>query len=1036
MVTIMNKIFYYLHFIKRSLINHYIDIILILIIPLIALRGFLFKSGYYFYADQGWPLSNYLYASGVLSFNSLSGFSFSRLIIDWPYYILTILTGNVIITERIFIYYTFVLYTIFAYIFATMVTSKFLQNRKKYEITIVKFIIVLFIFSNFTALNLNADGGSFADGLNIIFIAIILLAFISWKNMRMAFLLSTILLTISILVEPDYTTFYIISIIIGSVIAGLINKDFIYRFKYAVLTIISAVIPVSFVILDLVLTAGIGSSISAVGALRVYNYGTISFFSGNIKPLYPLILIGHLWSTIVYAPPNILFYGNKISFVKSLMHPSQLLLPAGFITYLWLFTLIMIPVISLVSIIFKKTRKITFPVIILFLIFYAMSIVYYIKPLFYLEMYISQIPVIGGSIGTTLSLPGHIINVIASMYYILFSITIVNLINTKVNLKVEHDKDKLNLNIVIVKNYLENFKGKKYLKNNKFQLFVIIFIVFIVLFSGWQAFDGSFYPARAPDTASGNNVANIGSFTPLNINSSVIHAYDFISSQKENFNILWIGGPAFSNRVYESPHPTASIPNLNDIIINNMTTVFYYNLLYSDTKYVVISNQDIQKNAGAIFEYTFSDSGFKNFTDAQKFMENTTGLKEIYSKEQVDIFEVKGFSSIYKSNLLLNYGGNSFYEDSLPYLFKTLGYNVSITDDNNYGLSAYFNDINKPFSIDTPVYLANLLNSTSYRYYNLSSDKNITGAGHNYGTGLYNNFTLTLWSGNETYYNYSNRILNITIYNNSDESVSYNGSFDGGAGGYYVDDNYINLTITFYARSTTNGTASILFMGEPKSDINTDNIYNGTNFNVSNTYKKYTFSYVFPDSEKYIDFRLNDFIDGSFYIKNLSTDYKILPSIKVNSTLPFGNYITLNSTLLKGNNGTALIYMENSTMNNYQWIKFNFSKGIDIKNNTKIAALIILKNDTLFNNKNKLDIVSIYPSSREYQLSYENKLYSSIPGIYGNSIFVVNKNVTSLNDIKIVTRGKLIMDIFYVGIISYLIILSFYLIDIYKKNKN
>ena len=881
----MDRIQYFLYLLKQGLKKYYIDMILILIIPLIALRGFLFKSGYYFYADQGWPLSNYIYASGILSFNSLTLFSFSRLIIDWPYYIITLFTGSVMVTERAFIYYTFVLYLFFAYIFATMITSKFLQTKNKYEIIAVKFIIILFIFSNFVALNLINDGGSYSDNLNILFIAIILLAFISWKNMRMAFLISTILLTISILVEPDYTTFYIISIIVGSSIAGLINRDFLYRFKYAILTIISAVIPVAFAILGIVLTSSPGSSVTAVGAFRVYNYGTISFFSRNIKPLYPLILIGHLWSTIVYAPPNILLYGDKISSVKSLMSPSQLLLPNGFITYIWLFTVIMVPVISLISIFFRKTRKITFPVIILFILFYTMSLVHYIRPLFYLELYISAIPLIGGSIGTTLDLPGHAINVIASMYYILFSISLVNLMNMHFHVSRKSDMGKSKIKISIIKNYIWNSKNEKYFKNNKIQVFVVIFIIFIVIFSGWQAFDGTFYPARAPDAPYGNNVGNTGGYTPLNINSSVIHAYDFISSQKTNFNILWIGGPAFSNRVYESPHPEASTPNLNYITSNNLSVDFYYNLLYSGVKYVVISNQDIQKNSVDIFEYTFSNAGFKNFTDAQSFLRNNYGLKEIYDKYQVDIFEVNNFTSIYKSNLLLNYEGISVYEGAFSYLFKTLGYNVAVTDDNKDGLPVNFDNNSNGISIDTPKYLSTLVSATSSSYFNLSS-------------------------GHMTY-----------------------------------------------------------------------------------------------------------------------------PRISENSTLPFGNFVTLNNTLLKGNNRSALIYIENSTMNNYQWIKFNFSKGLYLKGYTKVAALILIKNASSLNNKNTSIVVSIYPSLREYKASYGGKLYSSIPGIYGNSIFTINKNITSLNDIKIVTKGKIIMDAFYIGIMIYLAVLSYFLLDIYRKNK-
>ena len=1012
----MGTIHYFLYSTKRGLKNYYIDIILILTIPLIALRGFLFQSGYYFYADQVWPLSNYIYANGILSFNSLNGFSFSRLIIDWPYYIVTLFTNSVIVTERVFIYYTFVVYLFFAYIFATMITSKFLQTKNKYEITVVKFIIVLFIFSNFTAINLINDGGSFTDNLNILFIAIILLAFISWKNMKMAFLVSTILLTVSILIEPDYTTFYIISIIVGSIIAGFINRDVLYRFKYAILTTITVIIPIVFIMLGLVLTSSTGSTVTAVGAIRVYNYGTISSSSKNITPLYPLILIGHSWSTIVYAPPNILFYGDKISLVKALMDPTQLLLPDSFITYIWLFTVIMIPVISLIAIVFQRTRKIILPVFVLFILFYTMSLVYYIKPLFYLELYISKMPLIGGSIGTTLALPGHVINVIASMYYILFSVTLVNLMDT------HSHSGKFHINIASIKNYAGNIKNKKYFSNKKFQVFVIIFITFIVIFSGWQAFDGTFYPARAPDTVIGNNVANIGGYTPIDINSSVIHAYDFISSQKSNFNILWIGGPTFSERGYRSPHPEATIPKLNYIISNNLSADFYYNLLYSDVKYVVISNQDMEhKNV-------FSDMGLKNFTYAQSFLQNETGLKEIYNKYQVDIFETNNTTPIYKSNLLLNYEGNSIYEGTFPYLFKTLGYNVAVTDNNKFGLPVHLNNNSKTISIDTPEYLSTLVGATSFSYYNLTSNTTVSGAGHNYATDLPDNFTLTLWSSNETYYHYSNRTLNLTNFNNSTEDVSYNGSFNSPPGGYYTDNSSIMLTITFYARASVNGSGQLFFMGE--------NGGTAVDYNISNSYQKYTLSYTFPPGNEYIDFRLYEHIEGSFYLKNLSTKLTTYSKTSENSTLPFGNFLTLNNTLLKGNNESALVYMENSTINDYKWIKFNFGKELFLKGSTKVAALILIKNISSLNNRDTSIIVSIYPSSMEYKAKYGDKLYSSIPGIYGNSIFIINKNITSLNDIKIITKGKIIMDIYYISIIIYLGVLSFFLANIYRKNKN
>ncbi len=998
--------------------------LLILVIPLISIRDFLFESGYYFFADQPWPLSNYVNFSAIFSLNSLNGLGFTRIIVTFPYYILKN-TTSIIVTERLFLFYTFVLYTLLAYLFATIVVNKFYYNKGKYITKAVKFSIVLFLFDNFAAINLNAAGGTYADGLIMIFIAISVFSFLAWKNMRYAFFISSFFLIISIFLDPDYATFFIFAILFSGIMAGLMNKDLIYRLKYAVLTVITAIFPVLFIILDFYMTASTNMGLSSAVTARAYNYGTISFFSGNIKPLYPILLIGHLWSLIVYAPPNILLYGSKISYVKSLMSPAQLLLPNGSITYLWLFTVIMIPVLSFFSIMFKKTRKISFPVVILVLIFYILTLVKYIKPLFYMELHLSEMPYVGGTIGTTLALPGHIINVIAAMYYILISLTIINLLSIKkLNIKLSITGDDLKTRDIVISQ-----------KKDRFKAAIAVFLIFIILFSGWQAFDGSFYPARAPDINEGNSVANIGGFTPVAVNQSVINAYNLIASQKDNFNILWIGGPSYSNDAYCSAHPTASIPYLTYLISNNMKKDVYYNLLDAGVKYVVISNQDIQKNAPNMEEFTFHDAGFSNFTVAQSFFSKINGLSEIYNKSQVEIYKVSGFSSLYKSNLLLNYNGTGYCMDALPLLFHSMGYKVAVTDS-GYGIPISVNNYEDSNSIFTPLNITNFIKDTNINYYNISGGKNISGVFSAGGLGLPDNYTLDDWPTNATYYNYTDGNINIHMIGgySSGTSISYNGTFVGGPGGFYDNNNYINLTVTFYAKSSINATDVIAFMEEPKSNSNTYDV-KAINFNVTNNYKKYTFSYTFSSAEKYMDFRLFDYNPGTFYVKNLSTEYIILPKIMLNSSMPFGNYVVLNNTLLKGGNETALIYMKNSANNNFEWTKFNYSKGIYIKNNTYVAALVLLSNASILNQNNKSYIVSIDPSLRDYELKFDNKYYKPIPGIYGNSIYIINKNISSLNNAKIIVKGETVMDIFYIGIVLYLLVMTYFMIDIYRKNK-
>jgi hypothetical protein len=390
---------------------------------------------------------------------------------------------------------------------------------------------------------------------------------------------------------------------------------------------------------------------------------------------------------------------------------------------------------------------------------------------------------------------------------------------------------------------------------------------------------------------------------------------------------------------------------------------------------------------------------------------------------------------MYNSNTLIKCNASNPEYTALPYLFNTMGYNTSLTNTNN-GITFFFNN-NTNNSVDTPIYFeSNHFKSNNVNFFNLNSTKTISNSGKSCATSLYNNYTLTLWSNNETYYNYTDGITNIHMTGGYGDgtSISYNGSFIVGSGGFYDNNNYIKLSVTFYAKSSVNGPDTIIFMGEPKANISTDNIFSVINFNVTNNYKKYNYSYTFSSAEQFLDFRLYDYNPGTFYVKNLSTQYTILPKIGENSSMPFGNYIVLNNILLKGGNKTALIFMKNNTDNGFGWLKFNYSKGLYIKNYTEIAALVLLSNESILDQKNKSYIVSIDPSLRDYELKYENEYYKPIPGIYGNSIYIIPENISSLGNAKIIVKGETLMDAFYIGIILYLLMLIYFMIGIYRKN--
>ncbi|MDG7041379.1 MAG: hypothetical protein JRN66_09010 [Nitrososphaerota archaeon] len=1002
------------------------EIAMIFVIPFIALRGLLFGGGFYAYSDQHWPLSVHVVNMGILWLKPLGGagdqldLTFTRIIVDWPYYLLIHLTSNIGLVERIFIYYTFVLYTVIALLFATFAVSKLYSGNNKIIAETIKLIIVLFIFSNLSALNLNADGGSFTDGLILIFMAISFLSF-SLCNPRRAFMVATLLLNVSILLDPDYTTFFIITIIVGAAISGLINRDFTRRLGFAFLSSISSAITAVYLIIQLYLNSPLGSTLGAA-ATSARSFGSLYGGSSNINPLYVLILIGHAWSTMVFTSPNAILYANKISYIKGLMSPTQVILPPGFLTYVWIFTLIMIPFLSFLSLIFKKYQKVTLPAAGLAAIFLLMATVVYDKSLLGLEWAIVRIPVIGGTIGTTLSLPGHAINALASIYYVLFSVTVIGLLGKAEKIS------QINIMFSLTENLKKSFSFNTKKASGYLKTFTALFLIFIVLFSGWQAYNGTFWPARAPEVPYGNGVANIGAFSPVPINKSVLSAYNLISSLNENYGVIWVGGPIYSLRSFGLPE-YGYAPQYSFLVQHDMKGALYYYLLYGGVKYFIISNDDILENITDIGGTTFQEAGFENYTQAQDFLSSVPGLKMIYNGNSVSVFEVENYTPSLMTNLLISVNQNSPYVAVLPYLFKTLGYNVSVSG-NDVGASFTFGNLTGNYSIYTPVEALSLLHLKGENY-NLSYNTTFGGVDHNIPVGLPDNFTLALWSNYDTYYNYSDGtvIIRMTNQANAYTTISYNGAFTGGPGGFYDPGDYVNLTVSFYAEAESPSVGSVIFMGEPSSNLYTDNVGASVPFNMSTSLKEYTFSYLFPPTDKYVDFRLSDLSSSMVIFKNITATYTTYPEILKDPNLPFGNYFQISNAVINANGYKILALMNNS--NKYRWV--NATNTLFINGTAELAALIFLKNNTELGEGKYL--VYSYPALNDVRLSYNGSMYKPLPGLFGDSIFVLSGE-SNATGATIVLYGQNYMLAYFILILTFILIMFTLILKGYFKSKN
>jgi hypothetical protein len=642
------------------------------IVPLLSLWNLLFHPGLYAYADQHFPLSSEIPPYYIISTNPLNGFAFDRIFITWPFYIFSLFTNSIAIAERLFLYYTFFLYSVLCYVFATLAVNFY--SEKIHALSLLernggKLAIFIVEYSNLSALNLNADGGTWSDSIILILVSIsIILILRDNLKLRTYFIISGLMI-LSFLLDPDYVPMFWLAVFVVSVFRSVIEWREFKRIAFSVLSIIISSISLIYLYLQALLFGPL--TVSGFNALgyRDYSPGTVAFLSSNITPYNVLILFGHLWSTIVYAPPSIIFARNIFN-LPSLYNPPQIIVVPGIMYYIWLIALASIPVVAFSTVLLKSTRKVAIPVLMLFIVAYLVTQEWNFKIIYNSLHLLISIPVFGSAIGTSLSLPGHFINLLAFTYLPLFAFGVLTIIfySSRIHFIYETEQQSSLLKVTLE----ELFKAQKGRKREAKTFVSIVIIVLLVSLAGWQAFNGSYYPMRASPGSFllGNSVEPKGVFSPTVINESVINAYDIVvSNYRNNYNTLWIGGPSINEFTFAGAPNNVAEGGLAYLTTNHLWYDVIPYLESHSVRFVVVSNEDIANTVPD----PFSIYGFHNYSQANTFFKQS-GLNEVYSEWNVSVYELHNINSpIYYSNILLNSTGAGTSSSVLYKLFNIMG---------------------------------------------------------------------------------------------------------------------------------------------------------------------------------------------------------------------------------------------------------------------------------------------------------------------------------------------------------------------------
>lgn len=889
------------------------------VVLLISLHTYIFGNGFYDYADQFWnPALNRLPPfSFTYGGSYVSTLSMGKEMITWLGILLMGLSTSPAAQNKIFTVYTFVIFLIAAWVLSELLyrlLDDFLHlNLNSIWKELLKAFLVVAIYSNIAIMNLNVDGGTFADGFIMLLIALTIVYSLIAKSKIRALAVTTSLLSLSIMINPDYYFGFIVVIFFSF----LVN----YRFKIwerFALPIASAALSLSalfYFIEGTVITAtGVGNPLAGRPILNAVAYS-------HYNPFAFILLVAHNWSIYSISPPSILLFINRnitIPFFGDIV-----LLPRSFITDIWILSLSLYPILALVSLAFRATRKVAIPFVTAWSVAFVVSQwwrIPYMNDLFY---HLADIPLLGPAFGIAVSLPGHYMNIMAIIEAVLISILVFNVWSDRhevfgfikrggyifvVAMAMTfiaaswytlygapllatfsiYDIFAAIIGITVIA-YIVNLLRKRTkvfpgLINRSrsrrgakaFKIAATVIVVFIVLFSGWQAFNGSFFPPRSFTGSSQGILTSqdlaYSPFSPQYIPDYVVNAYNALSSSNSYYTVFY--SPTFPNNdggFFDS--------NLNYLILNNYSFAISAFLRTESIRYIV----------------TYKDS-----PEVLSAL-NASGLQHEYLGPSSYLYVNDNIlGTRYGANMLLNYsGGNESYLFAYTFL-ETMNITPVISNLGKNTLG--FGTLSDKIDILPSSYF---LESLSPKYYVnstalLSTPKNVTllpmknnSIGDDWY--VYDNSTLTTLS-----------ILNDSFHWNVRKGIELDLNYGNVTAPGYLTmiqiENAMNVStsarITFQYRVSSN------FTGNVSADFgivvnNAGKTYASStspvSFPPSQKWKNASYSFAFPQFTGWFSPSMNlNGTSGVIYLRNINVSWG---SYKTSfATSPYASRLFLGNT--------------------------------------------------------------------------------------------------------------------------------------------
>jgi len=863
---------------------------------ILSIRDYLFGNGLYIYRDWTWPLSNSLtpianFSPGLIRNSGPDPMGFVRMFLTWPIIIIDEITSSPVLAEKIYVVYLFSVFSFVFFILAELL-ARALQTFGGRTITPWKrelFVLstVLLCFINFWSLEQLSDL-YFTYVIELALIGISMILSITEINWIRSTILPGALLGICVFLDPNLYPFGLISVAV-TILAGNLLKAFTLKqlsnaFQRMAIVIAVSVPPLVTMLLVFSMTTG-------TNLRPADNYQTAG---ANLSLTNALRLIGYWWSLLVYSPPSVV-NTNATSEIASVGAPPYMLTPPGGISLLWSIATWTLPVMALGTGILSHVRKLTIP-------FAAVGItgILFTQPSIFPLPYLLAtqtrgIPLIGGALVTFLAIPDHAL-IVAAISFILLACT--GLYGVLVGDPVGRVADTL------------GFKKRSHFMNvqaRKRQIGLTLFLIGLLVFSGWQFFSGSFFPSSYVWGGTGNGVSSVGSFSPSQPPDAMLQVYDWLLSQPGHFNIYW-PGPSGSSYPWspkatgniawqDAPKPTVFPKALPYLMSSGLTADIKGYLASLDVRYLVVQPFDPM---GMQFDWGVRDAGTVN-----SILQSVPGVHLVHSFKDLTIYEVDGvWGTLYSSSVVAGYNATDSRYAIAYGISDSLNARIAVTDSTTIRNNLCIDQVGCSFSIISPGKIA-IQTAPHTSIFGLNQtptfwqDFVLQGEASAWMLGPSSPWTVTNWGQQ----NATIGVINATMHWNFDHgptylTLSYNGTVtDHNAGGLSIPPNKAATTqIQVWYRTSAgfNGALQIVVPELNRTgNVITESI--SENFPASTDWQLATYYATLPFDTAYFTSRFAaQSSGGTLELRNARIDLSVLPR---NPSAPFGFTLPLPENL-------------------------------------------------------------------------------------------------------------------------------------------